>query len=124
MKKDTAKIKGGLARAKKLSPARRKEIAERAANARWRDEMVLSKINPPAFAEYQKEKAKEFSSGKIYSMRELRDEIAFAVLQGLYANLADSQKFCGAFFAGMPLPEAFTRIAYSQADETLRLRSL
>ena len=27
---------GGLARAKKLSPARRKEIAANAANARWR----------------------------------------------------------------------------------------
>ena len=28
-------LKGGLARAKKLSPARRKEIAEKAAQARW-----------------------------------------------------------------------------------------
>ncbi|MEO1243930.1 MAG: histone H1 [Pseudomonadota bacterium] len=28
-------LKGGLARAKKLSPERRKEIAEKAAQARW-----------------------------------------------------------------------------------------
>lgn len=35
--KDMSKAKGGIARAKKLDPERRKEIASRAASARWRE---------------------------------------------------------------------------------------
>jgi hypothetical protein len=55
----------------------------------------------------------------------LRDDIAIAVLQGLYSNIGHAQKFAAAVMGeAMPISEAFTRIAYEQADEVIRLRSL
>ena len=112
MTKPKAQAKGGHARAKKLSPEERSAIAKKGASARWDVKDVLTASNSPA-------QHRNDAPGT------LRDQIALAVLAGLYSNIADAQKFSG-FVMGkeMLLPEAFTRIAYSQADEALRLRSL
>lgn len=54
-----------------------------------------------------------------------RDEIAIAVLQGLYSNIRDARALViGLYGETIPLAEALTRIAYEQADEVIRLRSL
>jgi hypothetical protein len=122
---------GGHARAKNLSPARRKAIAAKAAKARWG--------NPDAKAPKKatREVDQEFEADLSRSLKKawnrefkplaasLRDEIACAVLTGLYANIDVAQKFAAHVMGpDMLLPEAFTRIAYAQADESLRLRAL
>lgn len=122
------KANGGHARAKNLSPARRKAIAAKAAKARW--------DNPDAKAKkksVQRRSAIEVTTDaqidavvrQAYRRADLRDEIAQSVLTGLYSNIDIAQKFAAHVMGpDMLLPEAFTRIAYSQADEALRLRSL
>lgn len=107
-KKPTGKAVGGHARANKLSPAQRKEIAKKGAEARWGGDKP---VKQPA------KRSKEEST-------DLRGLIVASVLCGLYSNLGDSQKFIGHFMAGVSLPEAFTRIAVTQAEETIRLAGL
>ena len=61
----------------------------------------------------------------IPSSESLRDDIARSVLTGLYANIDKAQLFVAHVMGGtMPLPEALVRVAYAQADEAIRLRSL
>ncbi len=142
MKTPSKRANGGTARAKSLSPARRKEIAKKAAATRWaKNEKedrgmylpLVKTAKDKAWEEFKRhvfelgidmpgKQAKERPNGETGT---LRDQIAQSVLTGLYSNIADSQKFA-AFVIGAAvlLPEAFTRIAYSQADEALRLRSL
>ena len=50
-----------------------------------------------------------------------REEIARRVLQGLYSNIADAQKFADYLYPEMALPKAFTLIAYAQADVVLQM---
>jgi hypothetical protein len=106
--------KGGNARAKSLTPAKRRAIAKKAAKARWSDENETT-TPKKHFAEPARRMGKTMNA---------RDEIATAVLAGLWSNVETSQKFAAAFFPTMSLPEAFTRIAYEQADEVLRLRGV
>jgi hypothetical protein len=41
-------LKGGLARSQKLSPERRREIAQKAVAARWAKQQTLTKNGPPS----------------------------------------------------------------------------
>ena len=145
------KAKGGHARAAKLSPARRKAIARKAAKARWESHELggdyPAKARPfmkPAMdamkpkvlktielalkktisAKPRKRSHEERMAGHFDKVT-LRDTLALAVLQGMYSNIADAQKFC-AYVMGdtVPLPEALVRVAYAQADEAIRWRSL
>ena len=106
---------GGNARAKKLSPDQRSAIAKKGAAARWSD------VLPKALKSHSKHTIGE---QRPFMVATLRDQIASAVITGLYANIADSQKFANFVMPGVLLPEAFTRMAYTQADEVLRLRAL
>jgi len=112
---------GGNARAKKLSPERRSEIAKEAAAARWGDkEQETARANYETNQSVPKRVAAAFASGLPH-----RDQIAIAVLAGLYSDIPNSQRFAAAVMGdAMPLIEAFVRIAYGQADEVLRLRAL
>lgn len=122
MKKNEGKAKGGNARAAKLTALRRAQIAQKAARARWGKE---SAPKPRPFLRPAMDKLWDDARKKLLPEINLRDKIALAVLQGLYSNIADAQKFA-AFVMGdkMPIAEGFTRIAYEQADEVIRLRAL
>lgn len=116
---------GGIARAKKLTPEQRKAIAAKGADARWGGKPGKKAAQHRNSIEAVTDAQIDAVVRKAYQRADLRDEIAMAVLTGLYSNIAESQKFVQFVYGGtMPLPEGLTRIAYAQADETLRLRSL
>ena len=126
--KKTKRANGGNARAKKLSPARRSEIAKKAAAKRWGVKPVTPEQDD-ALRVMREQWERDAGSVRGLIMpdlpRGLRDEIAIAVLNGLYANIDMAQLFAKHVHGDtIPLPEALTRIAYAQADETLRLRAL
>lgn len=127
MNKTSNKAKGGNARAAKLSPEERSKIASIAAKVRWDNKGKLVDENEfndnPALT-----KAIEtvLRSGKntIKNLTD-RDIIAVAVLQGLYSDIVTARQLVVSTLGeAMPLMEGFTRIAYSQADEVIRLRSV
>ncbi len=130
-KKPTARSNGGHARAQKLSPARRKAIAAKAAKTRWEKPDAKAKNKPAGKAEHELGANARKALKEVWNREykpigvSLRDEIAIAVFSGLYANIDVAQKFAAHVMGpDMRLPEAFTRIAYAQADEAIRLRSL
>ena len=112
MKKANNKANGGNARAAKLSPETRKEIASNAAKKRWEDNSVKTASNLVA-------------QGRNVNLSILRDQLAIAVLQGLYSDITTARELViNTLGEAMPLMEGFTRIAYTQADEVIRLRAL
>lgn len=140
---------GGVARANALTPERRQEIAQKAAKSRWDKntpfageiQKQLTNAVRKADSKPSNKPAKQRKAKKPVDIHHelkkawfeeyipvavsLRDEIACAVLTGLYSDIANAQKFAAHVMGPeMILPEAFTRIAYAQADEALRLRSL
>ncbi len=127
-KKPTARSNGGHARAQKLSPARRKAIATKAAKIRWGNKVIIPKLDTsmtPARSNWREITRQDGEERLKREKATLRDKIAQSVLNGLYANIDVAQKFAAHVMGqDMLLPEAFTRIAYAQADEAIRLRSL
>ena len=130
--KTTGKAKGGHARAAKLSPARRKAIARKAAATRWQGkkdvETILrkpAKRSKSTISATPRKRSHEERMAGHFDKVTLRDTLALAVLQGMYSNIADAQKFA-AYVMGdtVPLPEALVRVAYAQADEAIRWRAL
>lgn len=138
MTKHKGRANGGLARAKALTSAQRVEIAKKGATARWGVPSKLDKSLIPKRTKGTKSNWREITGQNKAAeppnlpvqhgnavLGTLRDQIALAVLAGLYSDIITAQKFAAHVMGkDMLLPEALTRIAYTQADEVLRLRAL
>jgi len=125
IKKQAKNSKGGNARAAKLSPEARKDIASKAAKARWGDKNNPVDVRGILKPKKNPAKASNLLVQHVDAVRAgVRSEIVLAVLNGLYSNLDNTTKFIAhhtpsIFREGMTLQEACNKLANMQASETV-----